>query len=725
MIELLLRLVLLLTTGNLLSQSFSSGPSNLRSPFALHKSVSSRPISPLFAAVNSPSISIDEPKLVFTGDYGIIPPLSRSDEVRALVDTLSSVRKVNINETVLNVVTYMNEINRGGILVYDDSGKLAGIFTERDFVTKILDTEKQSAETKVRAVMTPFSKLITAKESDKLWDCRDIMIKANVRHLPIVSNETGDVLGVISMRDIIKCLQQEDLQRSTARFLGNSLAQLQEQARDEANLAALNSGESGTKQDFLRTGFVIAGALLSVGLLQGQWIHEHEFLAMLGTFILGYCGIVFETFLEFNKAGIALLMSTALWVIFSGSAALHGVPLESSLHVLAEKVSEVSEVVFFILGAMTIVEIVDAHRGFKVVTDKIEAKEKRSLMWVVGILTFFMSAILDNLTTTIVMVSLAKKLLPDVEDRKLFGALIVIAANAGGAWTPIGDVTTTMLWINGQISALPTITGLLFPSMVSMLVSTYALQNTIPANAPVPPRAQKNSQLAPRGQLVFATGLLGLLSVPVFKSCTGLPPYLGMLAALGIMWSLTDAIHAGEKEVREELLAPAALKKIDTSGVLFFLGILLSVGALDSAGILRSLAEFLDANVPSEVIVAALIGFASAIIDNVPLVAATMGMYDLDKVPMDSSLWQLIAYCAGTGGSLLVIGSAAGVALMGLEKVDFVWYAKRITLPALAGYLSGIGAYFVQQQVVAGGFSQNLLAGIHDLLPALPTAFMH
>lgn len=636
---------------------------------------------------------------------GIPLALSRNDEVKYLVNTFEH-PKVYRNDTVFDVVQKMNEVNRGGILVYNYDESLAGIFTERDFMVKIMDAQKQSAETLVHTVMTPAAKLISAKENEALWDCRDIMIRNNVRHLPIISQDTVP-LGVISIRDIIKALQQEDLQRSSARFLGDTLSQIQEQAKDKANLAALASGDEGKNQDVLRSAFVLAAAVIGAAVIQGKWIHQHEYLTMIATFVLGYIGIVFETYFEFNKAGIALLMSTALWVIFSGSMVVDGGSMNEALHLLGEKVSEVSEVVFFILGAMTIVEIVDAHQGFKVVTDKIESTNKRSLMWVVGILTFFMSAILDNLTTTIVMVSLVKKLLPAVDDRKLFGAMIVIAANGGGAWTPIGDVTTTMLWINGQISALPTMTGLLIPSIVSVIVSIFALTQTVPADEPVPPRAEKNSELAPRGQLVFGAGLVGLLSVPVFKSFTGLPPYLGMLASLGVMWSLTDAIHAGEKE-RESLMAPAALKKIDTSGVLFFLGILLSVGALDSAGILRSLAEFLDSNIPNESIVAGLIGFASAIIDNVPLVAATMGMYDLEKVPMDSSLWQLIAYCAGTGGSLLVIGSAAGVALMGLEKVDFVWYAKRISLPALAGYLAGIGAYFVQQSVVSNAVALTL-----------------
>lgn len=633
-----------------------------------------------------------------------LPTLTRKDTVSDLIGG-SPMARASSKDTVYSAVATMNRFNKGGILIFDENDKLAGIFTERDFVTKILDAQRQSTETTVESVMTPVSKMVFGNFDGSLNECRQLMVEKNIRHLPI-KDSSGTVVGMISLGEIIKSLQQDDLIRSTARFSGNTLEQIAEQARNEANELALASGEEGKREDVLRVGYVVMAIAILGGLLQGDWVHSHEYLALIGTFIVGYIGIVFEASFEFNKAGIALLMSTALWVIFADSSSANGIADNVALHHLQEKVSEVSEVVFFILGAMAIVEIVDSHKGFKVVTDKISANSKRGLMWVIGIITFFMSAILDNLTTTIVMVSLAKKLLPDPEDRKLFGAMIVIAANAGGAWTPIGDVTTTMLWINGQISAFPTITNLFFPSLLSTVVSIFALEKYIPANEPVPVKETKDSKLAPRGQLVFTTGILGLLSVPVFKSFTGLPPYLGMLAALGVMWSLTDAIHAGE-ENRESLTAPAALKKIDTSGVLFFLGILLSVGALDSAGILRSLAELLDKNIPSESLIAVLIGIASSLIDNVPLVAATMGMYDLSKVPMDSSLWQLIAFCAGTGGSLLVIGSAAGVALMGLEKVDFVWYAKKITLPAFAGYGAGIAAYLAQQN-------------LFHTLPALP-----
>jgi Na+/H+ antiporter NhaD/arsenite permease-like protein len=329
------------------------------------------------------------------------------------------------------------------------------------------------------------------------------------------------------MREIIRSLQTEDLEFQKSREM--TLPERELESKDRANQAALDQGEGGAAQDKARVGFVVTTALVGAALIQGQWVHDHEYLAMVLTFLLGYVGIVFETFFEFNKAGLSLLMATALWIIYGDSST----PQPEVLHMLSEKISEVSEVVYFILGAMTIVEIVDAHQGFKVVTDSIKADNKRGLLWVLGLITFFMSAILDNLTTTIVMVSLCKKILPDQKDRQLFGAMIVIAANAGGAWTPIGDVTTTMLWINGQISAFPTIFSLLVPSLVSVLVSIFVLQGQVPEDEPMPKPASQATELAPRGQLVFGTGIAGLLSVPVFKAVTGLPPYLGMLAALG------------------------------------------------------------------------------------------------------------------------------------------------------------------------------------------------
>jgi len=610
------------------------------------------------------------------------------------------------DESAEVAVKRMSDANRGSCVVLTGDGKLDGIFTERDFVFKIVDGKLDAANTRIQDVMTPASMVLSVPPTMSIGECRRLIIKENRRRVPVLDPETGVVLGVVSSRDLVRTLQKSILERESAVLFGTSMQDITQLAKERANTLALESGESGSQQDLLRSLFVFGFAVLGAAFLtEGSWIHEHEVLAMVTTFGLGYVGIVFETFLEFNKAAIALIMAVALWIIFAGTGGATGATVDTALVDLSEKIGEVSEVVFFLLGAMTVVEVVDAHAGFKVVTDNIQAKDKRGLMWVIGFITFFMSSILDNLTTTIVMVSLIKKLLVNVEDRKLFGAMIVIAANAGGAWTPIGDVTTTMLWINGQISAVPTMVNLLVPSIVSVVLSIFMLQQQIPEGELVEsPPSDQSSQIAPRGKIVFAAGLLGLLSVPVFKALTGLPPYLGMLATLGVMWTLTDAIHAGEgKQGREALMTPAALRKIDTSGILFFLGILLSIGALDSAGILRSLAQYLDQNIPSQEIIAAVIGIASALIDNVPLVAATMGMYPIAQLPMDSELWQLIAYCAGTGGSMLVIGSAAGVALMGIEKVDFVWYARKITSSAAVGYFGGIAAYLGQHYLMTGG----------------------
>eukprot|EP00898_Chlorokybus_atmophyticus_P004899 jgi/Chlat1/540/Chrsp103S08599 len=421
---------------------------------------------------------------------------------------------------------------------------------------------------------------------------------------------------------------------------------------------------------------------------------------MLAVFALGYSGIIFEEALTFNKGGVGLLMATFLWVIHA-MGATGGVAGEE----LKEALASVSEVVFFLWGAMTIVETVDAHQasrddggdlqGFKLITDAIRTRSTIPLFWAIGGITFCMSAVLDNLTSTIVMVSLLRKLIPDPELRKYFGATVVIAANAGGAWTPIGDVTTTMLWINGQISTLPTMRDLLLPAMVSLVVPLTLMTAFEPAlrQAPELPPKDNDELLAPRGRLVFFCGLAALLGVPVFKAATGLPPYMGMLGGLGALWLLTDAIHYGEEQDRVHLRVPQALARIDTQGIIFFLGILLSISSLESSGVLTQLAEYLNTHVPGQALIATTIGLVSAVIDNVPLVAATMGMYPLQQFPQDASLWQLIAYCAGTGGSILIIGSAAGVAFMGMEKADFFWYSKKVSLVALAGYLAGIGVY--------------------------------
>ncbi|CAI0557475.1 unnamed protein product [Linum tenue] len=456
------------------------------------------------------------------------------------------------------------------------------------------------------------------------------------------------------------------------------------------------------KTDLLKAFAVVGTALTGAAAINHSWVAANQNLAMALLFGIGYAGIIFEESLAFNKSGVGLLMAVSLWSVRSIGAPSVDIAVSELQHASAE----VSEIVFFLLGAMTIVEIVDAHQGFKLVTDNITTRKPRSLLWVIGLVTFFLSSILDNLTSTIVMVSLLRKLVPPSEYRKLLGAVVVIAANAGGAWTPIGDVTTTMLWIHGQISTLPTIKDLFIPSAVSLAVPLALMSLTSEVNGKGQDAADvmPSEQMAPRGQLVFSIGVGALIFVPVFKSLTGLPPYMGMLLGLGVLWIVTDAIHYGESD-RQRLKVPQALSRIDTQGALFFLGILLSVSSLEAAGLLRELANYLDAHIPNFELVASAVGVVSAIIDNVPLVAATMGMYDLTSFPQDSEFWQLIAYCAGTGGSMLVIGSAAGVAFMGMEKVDFFWYLKKVSGFAFAGYAAGIVAYLA----------------VHNLNLSLPT----
>nr|XP_018676708.1 PREDICTED: uncharacterized protein LOC103972867 isoform X2 [Musa acuminata subsp. malaccensis] len=457
------------------------------------------------------------------------------------------------------------------------------------------------------------------------------------------------------------------------------------------------------KTDLLKALTILATALAGAAAINHSWVGANQDLALVLVFAIGYAGIVFEESLAFNKSGVGLLMAVCLWVIRSIGAPSTEIAVSELTHASAE----VSEIVFFLLGAMTIVEIIDAHQGFKLVTDNITTRKPRILLWVVGLVTFFLSSVLDNLTSTIVMVSLLRKLVPPSEYRKFLGAVVVIAANAGGAWTPIGDVTTTMLWINGQISTLQTMQDLFIPSALSLAVPLALMSLTSEVNGTSEKQSNvlASEQMAPRGQLVFAVGIGALLFVPVFKAITGLPPYMGMLLGLGVLWILTDAIHFGDSG-RQKLKVPQALSRIDTQGVLFFLGILLSVSSLEAAGVLRELANYLDAHIPSVELIASAIGVVSAIIDNVPLVAATMGMYNLTSFPQDSEFWQLVAFCAGTGGSMLIIGSASGVAFMGMEKVDFFWYLRKVSGFAFAGYTAGIVAYVV----------------IHNLPFSLPTS---
>lgn len=413
-------------------------------------------------------------------------------------------------------------------------------------------------------------------------------------------------------------------------------------------------------------------------------------------FVIGYLGIIFETYTKVNKTAPALLMAvltwTCLFLIESGKAT-------ENAHALGEKVNDVCQIIFFLLGAMTVVELIDSHKGFKIITDLIQTNSKKKLLWILGGFAFFLSAILDNLTTTIVIVSLIRKLVSDRKERLLLGAMVVIAANAGGAWTPIGDVTTTMLWINGNITTMSIMQALFVPSIVSLVVALLLLG--IGMKGTYPRLVQKAHEEAPEpgARVIFFCGIGALVFVPIFKTLTGLPPFMGVLIGLGLLWVITDLIH-GEEETRSHLRIPHVLTRIDTSGILFFLGILLCVSAMEVAGLLGMLADFLNRTIYDLTLISTFIGLISAVIDNVPLVAAGMGMYSLEAYPQDSMLWQLLAFCAGTGGSVLIIGSAAGVALMSLEKVDFMWYLRKVSWIALLSYLAGIGAYLIQRVLI-------------------------
>lgn len=418
-------------------------------------------------------------------------------------------------------------------------------------------------------------------------------------------------------------------------------------------------------------------------------------------FVLAYAAIALEHPLHVNKSASALLGAGLLWTIYAlgqGDAHLVGEHLNESLMGTAQ-------IVFFLMGAMTIVEVVDAHNGFEVITSRIKTTKLSSLMWMVGFVAFFLSAILDNLTTTIVMVSLMKKLLDKREDRLFFAGIIIIAANAGGAWTPIGDVTTTMLWIGGQITAVEIMKGLFIPSMVNLLVP-LAVTAMVLGNRPVI-APQRNPEEEPfetsafERNLMFYMGLSILVLVPVFKTVTHLPPFMGILLGLGVLWMVGDLVHRKTEDLRKQRLTLArALTRIDMSSIVFFIGILLSVAVLEHTHILSSIAQWLDTTVGRQDVIVILIGLVSAVVDNVPLVAASMGMYSLEQYPTDSFLWEFMAYCAGTGGSILIIGSAAGVAAMGLEKIDFFWYMKKISGLALLGYAGGAIAYIVQYNLL-------------------------
>jgi Na+/H+ antiporter NhaD/arsenite permease-like protein len=443
-------------------------------------------------------------------------------------------------------------------------------------------------------------------------------------------------------------------------------------------------------------------------------------------FVVGYLAIALEHPIKINKTASALLTAVICWTIFTVSGAsetllnseryLHFIHelgekaatlsaselhLEYVVEQLGHHLNEIAQILFFLMGAMTIVELVDAHHGFKFITDRIKTKNPIVLLWVVCFVAFFLSSVLDNLTTTIVMVSLIRKLIPDKEMRLFFAGMIVIAANAGGAWSPIGDVTTTMLWIGGQISAGSIMTSLLLPSIVCAVVPlvflTFTMKGTL---GEFKEDANASASSIKSGNLMLILGVGALISVPIFKTVTHLPPYMGMLLGLGVLWVVSELINPDmDESLRKNYTATHALAKIDMPSVLFFLGILLAVGALQSMGTLANFAGYLSTTFGDNRIIITLIGLLSAVVDNVPLVAASMGMYSLETYPMDDFIWTYLAYCAGTGGSILIIGSAAGVAAMGMEKIEFGWYLKRISLLAALGYFAGAGVYLLMSQL--------------------------
>ncbi len=421
--------------------------------------------------------------------------------------------------------------------------------------------------------------------------------------------------------------------------------------------------------------------------------------ALIIVFLSGYFVITLEHSLKVNKAATSLITGVLCWTVYIVSAPEKELVNES----LGHHLGELSGILFFLLGAMAIVELIDAHDGFDIIINRIKATGKVRLLWIVCLLTFFLSAVLDNLTTTIVIVSLLKKLIRKDEDRMLFAGMVVIAANAGGAWSPIGDVTTTMLWIGGQITSSAIIKALFVPSFVCMAVPMLVLSFSLKGQVERPENNLVNDskKLSPRQQsVVFFSGVLILLLVPVFKSLTHLPPYMGMLLGLGLLWLLTEILHGGKDDEDKHVLSVVyALRKIDTPSVLFFFGILVSIAALQSAGILGNLATWMSANIPGQNLIGLTFGLLSAVVDNVPLVAAVQGMYSLAEFPTDHYFWEFLAYCTGTGGSALIIGSAAGVADMGIENISFFWYLRRISFLALLGYLAGAGTYILLQQV--------------------------
>ena len=428
-------------------------------------------------------------------------------------------------------------------------------------------------------------------------------------------------------------------------------------------------------------------------------------VALVTIFVIGYFFIAMEHPFKINKTATALTLGTFLWTFFAFCNGVAQPEMDAdtwhafiSDH-LVENLGETAEIVFFLLGAMTIVTLIEDYQGFRVITDKITTTNKKKLLWILSILTFFLSALLDNMTTAIVMVALLRKLIADRKERWLYAGMVILAANAGGAWSPIGDVTTIMLWIGGQVTTVNIIVKTIVASLVCMVVPVLIVGATLKGDIVRPENNTTGVEVpAHLRKLILFMGIGALVFVPIFKTLTHLPPYLGMLFGLAILWMTTEIISRKyEKEGHKLPTAVSTLEHIDTPTILFFLGILMAVSCLKVSGILASLAGGLNTafgtTAPGFFFIDLIIGVLSSVVDNVPLVAAAMGMYPIEGADVifgqNHPFWEFLAYCAGTGGSLLIIGSAAGVAVMGMEKIDFIWYLKKITLLALAGYIAG------------------------------------
>lgn len=434
------------------------------------------------------------------------------------------------------------------------------------------------------------------------------------------------------------------------------------------------------------------------------------FILMALIFVLGYFAIALEHPLRVNKAATAIFIGALVWAVLmlgmdsifpEGLPAAEGTMSDHLLKELAEHLGEIAGILFFLMGAMTIVELIDVHGGFTVVTDLISSTKKTTLLWIICVITFFMSAVLDNLTTTIVMCALLRKLIKDKETLWTFAGMVVISANAGGAWSPIGDVTTIMLWVGGRVTTANIIGKLILPSLVCLVLPILYMLPKMKGHIERPDSVVSSGSHGGtvsnfERKLVFGLGVGALLFVPVFKAITHLPPYVGIMLGLGLMWIVTELIHVRHgAEQRGELMVTAVLRRIDMPSVLFFLGILVAVSGLQVAGHLNLLAIGLDKTFGDIYLVNGAIGILSAIVDNVPLVAAAMGMYPVTQYPTDHLFWELLALCAGTGGSLLIIGSAAGVAAMGILHIDFIWYLRKMTIPAAIGYFGSIATFWL------------------------------